>query len=40
MFATHPDSKVIQTGLLLVLSAVLVIKERRFFFEREYELGS
>jgi hypothetical protein len=36
MFATHPDSKVIQTGLLLVLSAVLVIKERSFFFRREY----
>ena len=36
MFATHPDSKVIQTGLLLILSAVLVIKERRFFFQREY----
>ena len=36
MFATHPDSKVIQTGLLLIPSAVLVIKERRFFFQREY----
>ena len=36
MFATHPDSKVIQTGLLLILSAVLVIKERSFFFQREY----
>jgi len=36
MFATHPDSKVIQTGLLLILSAVLVIKDRSFFFQREY----
>jgi len=36
MFATHPDSKVIQTGLLLMLSAVLLIKERNFFFQREY----
>jgi membrane protease YdiL (CAAX protease family) len=32
MFATRPESKVIQTGLLLVLSVVLVIKERGFFF--------
>ncbi|HLP30479.1 MAG TPA: CPBP family intramembrane glutamic endopeptidase [Geothrix sp.] len=37
MFATHPDSKVIQTGLLLVLAAVVVVKERDFFFDREYE---
>jgi len=36
MFATHPDSKIIQTSLLLMLTAALVIKERRFFFEREY----
>ena len=36
LFATHPDSKVIQTGLLLILSLVLVIKERAFFFQREY----
>lgn len=36
LFATHPDSKVIQTGLLLILTFVLVIKERDFFFRREY----
>lgn len=39
VFNTHPDSKVIQTGLLLALSVVLLIKERRFFFRREYLEG-
>ena len=31
-FQTHPMSKVIQTGLLLVLAVYLLIKERDFFF--------
>jgi membrane protease YdiL (CAAX protease family) len=35
LFATHPDSKVIQTLLLLGLSAVIVLKEKRFFVDRE-----
>ena len=35
LFQTHPDSKVIQTGLLLVFAVVIVIKERDFFFKRE-----
>lgn len=34
MFMTDPDSKVIQTGILLVLSAVVVVKERTLFFTR------
>lgn len=34
IFATHPDSKVIQTGILLALSAFLVLKERDFFLKR------
>lgn len=34
IFATHPDSKVIQTGLLVVLSALIMLRERRFFFHR------
>lgn len=34
IFATHPDSKVIQTGLLLVVSAVVLVKERDMFFNR------
>ena len=36
MFRTHPDSKVIQTVLLLVLSIVVVVREREFFLRREY----
>lgn len=35
VFKTHPDSKVIQTALLLLLTIVIVIKERDFFFKRE-----
>lgn len=35
IFATHPDSKIIQTGLLLVLAAMIVVRERDFFFRRE-----
>ncbi len=34
LFQTHPDSKVIQTLLLLVLSLYLIHKERHFFFDR------
>jgi len=36
IFATHPDSKIIQTVLLLVLATILVLKDRKFFFGREY----
>ena len=32
LFAPHPDSKIIQTGLLLVLSVIILIKERKMFF--------
>jgi membrane protease YdiL (CAAX protease family) len=31
-FQTHPDSKVIQTGLLLIGSAIVIWKERGLFF--------
>jgi membrane protease YdiL (CAAX protease family) len=34
IFATHPMSKVIQTGLLLIFSVYLVIKEKELFFRR------
>ncbi len=34
IFATLPMSKVIQTGLLIVLASYLVLKERSFFFNR------
>lgn len=35
IFATHPDSKIIQTGLLLILATILVLKEKDFFFKRD-----
>ncbi len=33
IFCTHPDSKVIQTVLLLIVCIIVVIKERQMFFE-------
>ena len=36
IFATHPDSKVIQTGLLLVFSIIIILKEKDFFFKQSY----
>jgi len=36
IFAVHPDSKVIQTGLLLVVCAVVIVKERKMFFDRAF----
>ena len=35
IFATHPDSKIIQTILLLVLATAIVVNDRGFFFRRE-----
>ncbi len=32
IFATHPDSKVIQTAILLVVSVIVLVKERKMFF--------
>ncbi|MCB1679093.1 MAG: hypothetical protein KDI16_10475 [Halioglobus sp.] len=34
IIATHPDSKIIQTGLLLLLASVLFMLDRDFFFKR------
>jgi uncharacterized protein len=36
VFATHPASKVIQTGLLLLLAIVVIVKDRDFFLQRNY----
>lgn len=33
IFATHPDSKIIQTALLLVFAAAIVLNNRPFFFQ-------
>lgn len=35
IFLTHPDSKVIQTALLLVLSVIVIWWERPLFFDRK-----
>jgi uncharacterized protein len=37
IFATHPDSKLIQTGLLIIFATYIVIKERELFFERFFK---
>lgn len=34
IFATHPDSKVIQTVLLLIITIILLVKDREMFFNR------
>ena len=39
IFATHPDSKVIQTGLLLVVCVIVFVKERDLFFNREISVS-
>jgi len=39
IFATHPDSKIIQTGLLSMLAIYIVLKERRLFFDRPKPLS-
>jgi hypothetical protein len=36
IFATHPDSKIIQTMLLLLLTTVLVLVDKDFFFRRSF----
>ena len=33
IFATHPDSKVIQTGLLVVVAVLVLLKEKQLFFD-------
>jgi len=37
LFATHPDSKIIQTGLLLAFAVVVLCLDWRLFFRREPE---
>jgi len=37
IFRTHPDSKVIHTILLLVFCAVILIRERKFFFNKKFD---
>ncbi len=35
IFATHPMSKVIQTGLLIVFSLYIILNDKEFFFSKE-----
>lgn len=35
IFAAHPDSKIIQTGLLLILVTIVVLRDKDFFFKRD-----
>ncbi len=35
LFATHPMSKVIQTGLLLIVAIYVLIKNRKIFFKKD-----
>ena len=37
IFQTHPDSKVIQTLLLLILSIIIIFREKSFFFSKSHE---
>jgi len=37
IFATHPDSKVIQTIILLIVAIFIVIKEKEFFFVKKLD---
>ncbi len=39
IFATHPNSKIIQTGLLLVLAFFIILGEKDFFFNPEFVEG-
>ena len=40
IFATHPMSKVIQTGVLIVFSIYLVLTDKSFFFKKENPVSS
>lgn len=36
LFAPHPDTKVIQTVLLCILATIVVLKDKKFFFEKAF----
>jgi membrane protease YdiL (CAAX protease family) len=37
LFRTHPNSKIIQTILLLIFSIIIIWKEKTFFFSKSHE---
>ena len=38
IFATHPDSKIIQTIILIFIAIFIVAKEKAFFFTKEFDV--
>jgi membrane protease YdiL (CAAX protease family) len=40
VFRTHPDSKVIHTVLLMIFSVVIVLREKKFFFDKSFDEGA
>ena len=36
VFNTHPDSKLIHTALFLITATIIVLKDRRFFFDKTF----
>ncbi|MBF0381958.1 MAG: CPBP family intramembrane metalloprotease [Magnetococcales bacterium] len=38
IFATHPDSKVIQTAILIVVAVIIVVKNRPYFFTNRFDV--
>jgi len=38
LFRTHPDTKIIYTVLFLIFCAVIVMKDRKFFFDKTFEV--
>jgi len=40
IFATHPDSKVIQTGLLTIVAVFVVVNDRQLFFDNLFTVPS
>ena len=39
LFRTHPDSKIIHTILMIVFAVVIVLKNKKFFFDRAFDQG-
>ena len=39
LFRTHPDSKVIHTILLLIICTVILIKDKKFFFDKTFYIS-
>ncbi|MCL2066397.1 MAG: CPBP family glutamic-type intramembrane protease [Treponema sp.] len=40
IFFTHPDAKIIQTLIFIAFAAVVVIKDKKYFFDKNYEWES